>query len=59
MKCKDCPVRGHTELEGFSNMNLCFCAGHRTTKIKPEDDCQYGIEDYMEYWKSLINKEKE
>ncbi len=55
MKCKDCPARGQHE----TNWNMCFCAGKGTSKIRLEDDCKYGIENYDEYWIDLCEKENE
>lgn len=54
MKCKECPVFGDARYDrSGKGKSLCFCLGKPTTETKPDDDCQYGIEDYEDYIREL------
>lgn len=53
MKCKECPVFGHSHYQ-MTKKPLCFASCHPTTEVKsPEAECQYGIVDYKEYIKKI------
>lgn len=56
MKCKDCPVAGTD-----NNKGLCFCAGKPISKINPsgEDECMYGIDNYVTFIQDKIEAWRE
>jgi len=56
MRCKGCPVWG-LEYYKRTGKSLCFCVCHPTTQVKPDDECQYGIQDYEVYIRELEGSE--